>query len=268
MTLHGRPLRGFGLHEKRPAGGKPAGGGHPLASLFAGGVLGDIWDASVATSMFSDAAATTLISTASDTPLRAIRGQVNGNLLHNTAGADTTRANYRSSNQTIETDGTDDYLISPSALFAPYPYSIVVVCDKTTAGTLYGYSFSATGADYIHMGVRSNPSTSSFSDRAAANQFSGTVTMPTYTGGLAGASLRGSSTADMRMRFAGSGSETTIAAATSNTHASGRVVVGAQAHTGGTPATYRQVRFRAVIVANKVFSDTELTTIYSHYGVA
>lgn len=251
------------LTSRRGSGSTP----FTIASLFAGGYLGDHWDVTDTNTVYSDTGATTLITRGADTTVGAWKGKVNNTVL--AAGGAGTLPLYKTANDTILFDGVDDYLMSAGNVLTPYPLSIIAIVDKTHAGSgSYGAgAVSASNALHISIKVTAVAGASGFNDRAAVNQFSSTISMPSYTGGLAAAFFRGSSSTDARLLY-NEGTEASIAAPTNNTHVAGRVLVGAARQSSGTPSSFGGARLRALIVVGKDITLAERNNIRTLYGIA
>lgn len=249
------------------AGRSAAAAAFTPAALFAGGYTGDWWDASDTNTVYSDAGGTTLITRGADTTAASWRGKVNSTLI--AAGGAATHPIYKSANDTILFDGVDDYLISAGNVMTPYPLSIVAIVDKTLYGSgIYGAgAISASATDHVSIKVVQAPVNTVFADRGAANQTSGFISMPTYTGALAAAFFRGTTTTDARLLY-NEGTEASISAAANNTHAAGRFILGAGRHAAGVPAVFGSSRLRASIVINKALSVDECNSLRTYYGIA
>lgn len=238
------------------------------ADLFDGGYVGDWWDASDTNTVYSDAGGTTLITRGADTTAASWKGKANNTLI--SAGGAATRPLYKSANDTILFDGVDDYMISAGNVLTPYPLSIVAVVDKTHAGagSYGGGAVSASTSDHVSIKVTSVAAATGFNDRVGANQFSSNFTMPSFSSALAAGFFRASTSTDARLLYTEGGSEASIAAPSNNTHAAGRVVVGASRHATGTPSAFGGVRLRALIVINKLLSVAECNNVRTYYGIA
>lgn len=246
----------------------PGGASFTIASLFSGGYSGDWWDVTDTNTVYSDTGATTLITRGADTTVGAWKGKINNTVL--AAGGAGTLPLYKTANDTILFDGTDDYLISASNVFTPFPLSIVAIVDKThVSGGAQGCgSMSATASDYVGIKLTQSASGTVFADRAAAaNQSSGFISMPAYTGALAAGFFDATTSTDARLRY-NEGTEASIAGPLNNTHAASRVVLGALRHAAGTPSSFGGARLRAVIIINKALSLTERNNIRTLYGIA
>lgn len=250
------------LTSRRGSGSAP----FTIASLFAGGYLGDHWDVTDTNTVYSDTGATTLITRGADTTVGAWKGKVNNTVL--AAGGAGTLPLYKTANDTILFDGVDDYLMSAGNVLTPYPLSIVAIVDKTYApsGNYAGGAVSASNTDHITIKASATAGSTGFADRNEAYQFSGLISMPAYTGELAAAFFRGSSSTDARLLY-NEGTEASIAAPTNNTHVAGRVLVGAARQSSGTPSSFGGARLRALIVVGKDITLAERNNIRTLYGI-
>lgn len=251
------------LTSRRGSGSAP----FTIASLFEGGYLGDHWDVTDTNTVYSDTGATTLITRGADTTVGAWKGKVNNTVL--AAGGAGTLPLYKTANDTILFDGVDDYLISSGNVLTPYPLSIVAIVDKTyAAGGQYGCgAVSAGNIDHVSIKATSAAGGTGFNDRGAANQFSGLISMPAYSGALAALFFRATTSTDARLLYV-EGTEASIAAPSNNTHAAGRVVVGATRQLAGVPSSFGGARLRELIVINKALSVADCNSIRTLKGIA
>lgn len=249
------------LTSRRGSGSTP----FTIASLFAGGYLGDHWDVTDTNTVYSDTGATTLITRGADTTVGAWKGKVNNTVL--AAGGAGTLPLYKTANDTILFDGIDDFLMSAGNVITPYPLTMIAIVDKTVAATgAATMSVSSSNVDYIYLKATSSAAGTNFSDRSTANQFSGAISMPSYSGGLSALFYRASTTADGRLFYA-EGTEASIAGATPNTHAAGRLLVGAGRQSAGTPSLPGSARPRALIFIAKDLSLAERNNVRTYYWI-
>jgi hypothetical protein len=126
---------------------------------------------------------------------------------------------------------------------------------------------SAGNIDHVSIKATSAAGGTGFNDRGAANQFSGLISMPAYSGALAALFFRATTSTDARLLYV-EGTEASIAAPSNNTHVAGRVLVGAARQSSGTPSSFGGARLRALIVVGKDISLAERNNIRTLYGIA
>ena len=230
--------------------------------LFSGGYLGDWFDATSISTLYQDSAKTTSV-TADNDPVGAWVGRVNALTIQQATGV--ARPLYKSSNMTVLADGVDDNLMTAANVsFSGYPLSIAVLFDQSVNGASSGAVVSVAGgaADYMGL-VLNTPGGSRAVDRNAASVVTSPLLSYPAASGLAAAFATYDANSQT-FRF-NNGSAST--SATNNTHAAGRVIIGALRHSAGTPSLFSAFRIQQAIIINKVLTAQDQTNLLTYWGL-
>lgn len=243
-------------------GARAASGPWTPATLLSG-QQGDWWDATQISTLSQDTGGATPVAADND-PVGRFVGRVNSTALVQ-YGATTTRPVYRSSNQCIVGDGTDDALMTASNFsVSGYPHTLVVLFDQSVNGASGSAvcSLSAAAGDYTSI-VLNTPGGSRASDRAAATVNTSPLVSYPAGSGLAAAFAK-FATGAQEFKFNRGSTSTSTA---TNTHAAGRFILGALRQSAGTPSLFSAFRIQQIIAVNKITSAAEDENILTYWGL-